>query len=171
MNEKKKSVFIYIIEIISNCSLAIMFLSVMAGVISRYILKSPLFWTDELSRYLMIYMVFFGSALSFRADKHPSLTFIIDKLPKKWRLIWDLVIDLLLMAILVLLIWGALDMITSGPVGFTPSLRIKFTWVYWAIPLGSISMLIEIIFRLYRRIKNLSHSYLSPSQEQKTGEY
>lgn len=168
MNEKKP-LFIHIVEIISNCSVAIMFLSVMAGVISRYILKSPLFWTDELSRYLMIYMVFFGSALSFRAEKHPSLTFLIDKLPKKARMIWDSIIDLLLIAIIVLVIVGGMDMITAGPVGYTPSLRIKFTWVYWAIPLGSASMLIEIIFRLIKRIQNLSR--LNVSKEQKTGEY
>jgi len=170
MNEKKP-LFIQILEIISNCSMAIMFLSVMAGIISRYILKSPLFWTDELSRYLMIYMVFFGSALSFRAEKHPSLTFLIDKLPKKPRMIWDSIIDLLLIAIIVLVIVGGMDMITAGPVGYTPSLRIKFTWVYWAIPLGSASMLIEIIFRLIKRIQNLSRSNVSTSKEQKIGEY
>jgi len=170
MNEKKP-LFIQILEIISNCSMAIMFLSVMAGIISRYILKSPLFWTDELSRYLMIYMVFFGSALSFRAEKHPSLTFLIDKLPKKPRMIWDSIIDLLLIAIIVLVIVGGMDMITTGPVGYTPSLRIKFTWVYWAIPLGSASMLIEIIFRLIKRIQNLSRLNVSTSKEQKIGEY
>lgn len=170
MNEKKP-LFIRIIETISNCTVAIMFFSVMAGVISRYILKSPLFWTDELSRYLMIYMVFFGSALSFRADKHPSLTFIIDKLPKKLRLIWDSTIDLLLLVIILLVILGAIDMITSGPAGYTPSLRIKFIWVYWAIPLGSASMLVEIIFRLIKRIKKLSHTNSSPCKDQKIGEY
>jgi TRAP-type C4-dicarboxylate transport system permease small subunit len=160
MEKAKKSIFIKLIEIVSNVSLAIMFISVMAGAISRYILKSPLFWTDELSRYLMIYMVFLGSTLSFRDNKHPSLTFIIERLPDKSRMIWDSIIDIFIMAVLIMLTLGAINMMTSGPVGFTPSLRIKFSWVYLAVPLGGISMLLEIAARLFKRIKRIRlHDY------------
>ncbi len=155
----KKPIYILLIEVLTNASLILMFLSVMAGVITRYILKSPLFWTDELSRYLMIYMVFLGSTLSFREGKHPSLTFIVDSMSAKTHRVWDSIIDLFLIAVLVMITAGSFDMMFSGPVGYTPSLRIKFSWVYLAIPLGGISMIAEILLRLIRRLRNkLEHS-------------
>jgi TRAP-type C4-dicarboxylate transport system permease small subunit len=152
MKQREKSLFMQIIEIFSNLSLAMMFMIVMLGVITRYIMKSPFFWTDELSRYLMIYMVFLGSTLSFRAEKHPSLTFIIDKLPAKWRFAWDSIIDILLLAVLVMLTIGGWEMMTSKPIGTTAALRIKYTWVYLTIPLGGVSMIAEIALRFYRRL-------------------
>lgn len=155
MDKGGKSLYIRVIEILSNMSLAFMFVIVMFGVISRYVMTSPYFWSDELSRYLMIYMVFLGSSLSFREEKHPSLTFLIDKLNPKYRTIWDTAIDLLLISVLVMLILGGLEIMTHKPIGRTPALRIKYTWVYLAMPLGGSCMIIEIIIRMSRRVKNL----------------
>ena len=155
MEKSGKSLYIRVIEILSNMSLAFMFVIVMFGVISRYVMSSPYFWSDELSRYLMIYMVFLGSTLSFREEKHPSLTFLIDKLSPKRRAIWDLLIDLLLISVLIMLISGGLEIMTHKPIGRTPALRIKYTWVYLAMPLGGSCMIIEIILRMSRRLKNL----------------
>jgi TRAP-type C4-dicarboxylate transport system permease small subunit len=168
MKQREKSLFMQIIEIISNLSLAMMFIIVMLGVMTRYILKSPFFWTDELSRYLMIYMVFLGSTLSFRAEKHPSLTFIIDKLPAKWHLTWDFIIDVLLLAVLVTLTIGGWEMMTSKPIGTTAALRIKYTWVYLAIPLGGVSMIAEIALRFYRRLIKFRKKVLESASHETT---
>ncbi len=153
MNIKGKISFIRIIEFISNLCLAVMFFTVMLGVFSRYIMSRPFVWSDELSRYLMIYMVFLGGTVSFRAEKHPSLTFLIDKLPTRWRFVWDSIIDLLLLLVLFLLVFGGWEMVTNKPIGRTPALRIKYSWIYLAIPLGSVCMFSETVMRIIRRIK------------------
>jgi TRAP-type C4-dicarboxylate transport system permease small subunit len=54
-----------------------------------------------------------------------------------------------------MLISGGLEIMTHKPIGRTPALRIKYTWVYLAIPLGGACMIVEIILRMYRRLKNL----------------
>ncbi|RFU93770.1 TRAP transporter small permease [Sphaerochaeta halotolerans] len=153
MGIKERISFIRIIETISNASLAVMFLTVMLGVISRYIMSRPFVWTDELSRYLMIYMVFLGGTISFRAEKHPSLNFLIDKLPPRWRFVWDSGIDVLLMLVLLFLVFGGWEMVTHKPIGRTPALRVKYSWIYLAIPLGSLCMFAETVMRFIRRIK------------------
>ncbi len=158
MRHRETSLFINLISIVSNLSLVFMFVIVMIGVFSRYIMSSPLFWTDELSRYLMIFMVFLGGTLSFRAKKHPSLTFLIDKLPTKIRTYWDIGVDILLITVLVLLLYGGLRMMFQKPIGRTPALRIKYTWAYLAMPLGSACMIIENIWRIVNRIKALRYS-------------
>lgn len=144
-------VFIEIVKAASNVCLAAMFVVVMIGVVSRYVMASPIRWSDELARYLMIYMVFLGSAVSFRAEKHPSLTFLIDKLPKNARLIWDSVIDLLVLVVLVMVIHGGLEML-DGPSGRTPALRMRYSWIYVAIPIGGAAMVIEVCLRILSRV-------------------
>lgn len=167
MGVKTKMSFIRIIETISNVSLAFMFLIVMLGVFSRYIMSRPFVWSDELSRYLMIYMVFLGGTVSFRAEKHPSLNFLIDKLPSKWRYVWDSIIDILLLLVLVFLIIGGWEMVTNKPIGRTPALRIKYSWIYLAIPLGSLCMGAETLLRFIRRIQKVKITDLINNHEQK----
>jgi TRAP-type C4-dicarboxylate transport system permease small subunit len=167
MGVKKKINFIGIIKMISNVSLAFMFLIVMLGVFSRYIMSSPFVWSDELSRYLMIYMVFLGGTLSFRAEKHPSLNFLIDKLPSTWRYVWDSIIDILIMLVLLFLIIGGWEMVTHKPIGRTPALRIKYSWIYLAIPLGSICMFAETVLRFIRRIHKVKNADSTMNNEQK----
>lgn len=43
---------------------------VFAQVIARYVFNSAFFWADEASRYLFIWLVFVGAAISVRKDEH-----------------------------------------------------------------------------------------------------
>lgn len=149
-----KLTLIRLVEFISSGCLAAMFVVVMLGVFSRYGMASAIRWSEELARYLMIYMVFLGSTLSFRAEKHPALTFLIDKLSERQRRIWDFAIDFLVVAVLVLLINGGIQKF-EGPIGRSPALRVRYTWVYLAIPLGGGAMLLERSMRIVSRIRQL----------------
>ncbi|MBK5242947.1 TRAP transporter small permease [Clostridium sp.] len=152
---EKQNLFIRIIYGITNILLLAMFVVVMLGVITRYILASPLFWCDELSRFLMIYMVFFGSVLAFKEGKHPALTFIIEKWPEKVLAIWKLCIDIILITVLIFVIISGISMMTSGPVGYSAALRVRYSWVYFSIPFGCICMIIQILFDLKAKIISL----------------
>lgn len=143
---------IRLVELVSSGCLAVMFVVVMLGVFSRYGMASAIRWSEELARYLMIYMVFLGSTLSFRAKKHPALNFLIDKLPPRLRLFWDFAIDFLIVAVLLLLIYGGIEKF-EGPIGRSPALRVRYTWVYLAIPLGGVAMLIERCKRIVLRFR------------------
>ncbi len=155
MSKTKKSPFIVIVEILSSGCLAVMFIIVMLGILTRYVMVRPLFWTAELSRYLMIYMVFIGGALSFRNEKHPSLNFVIDKLPKKYRQVWDLVIDVFVLVVLCVFMYAGWHMISQKLVGRTPALRVSYRFIYLAIPLGGLTMTIETILRMIGRVKKI----------------
>ena len=48
-----------------------------AGVVSRYVFNSPLFWTDELANFLFLWLSMLGTVVALRADGHMRLTTLV----------------------------------------------------------------------------------------------
>lgn len=59
--------------------LVIMTFLVLLQVGFRYLFNSPLSWTDESSRYLMIFMTYLSLPILYLNDKNIAMTFITDK--------------------------------------------------------------------------------------------
>jgi len=133
------------IRVTTAILLMIMFVVIMLEVIFRYILTSSPFWTEELARYAMFYMVLVGSAAAIREEKHPSLTFVIQKFSAGFRRKWKLFLDGLVFLVLAVVFWEGCVMAVEEWIGKTPALRISFFWVYLALPIGACLMMVEII--------------------------
>ena len=52
-----------------------------AGVVSRYVLDSPLFWTDELANFLFLWLSMLGMVVALRRDGHMRLTTVANWVP------------------------------------------------------------------------------------------
>ena len=80
----------------------LLFLIVMAGIISRTIFNSPFTWTEEAARLAFIWMIFMGISYGTKYDKHINVTILLDKMPRKvacgFTIFWDIVA-------LVLYVW------------------------------------------------------------------
>ena len=50
-------------------------------VFTRYVLNDPLTWTEEVARYLMVWVCFLGSAMALKYGEHISVSFIQERLP------------------------------------------------------------------------------------------
>ena len=64
------------------------FLSLMVGLmtldpIMRYIFGSPFYWSDEVTTYLMVLMIFNGFGVAFANEKHIRVMLVFDRLPVK----------------------------------------------------------------------------------------
>lgn len=60
--------------------LLLMTVVVLLQVAFRYVLNIPLSWTDETSRFLMIYMTYLCLPIIYLDDKNIAMTFLTDKL-------------------------------------------------------------------------------------------
>jgi TRAP-type C4-dicarboxylate transport system permease small subunit len=58
------------------------FLCVLAQVVFRYALNSPLTWSEELARYLFIWCAFLGWIVASRRNSHLAMTFVVERLPR-----------------------------------------------------------------------------------------
>jgi TRAP-type C4-dicarboxylate transport system permease small subunit len=153
--EKENPLYITILETTTSIFLFLMFLVVMFGIFARYVISTPIFWTDELSRFLMFYVVLLGSALAIRQNNHPSLTFVIDKFPKRMREMWDVFLFLLIICVLLVIIIGGVEQVRDSFIKKTAALRISYSIVYLGFPVGGICMLVETLAKIFLKMKNL----------------
>jgi TRAP-type C4-dicarboxylate transport system permease small subunit len=58
--------------------MALMTLFIFMQVIYRYVLKQPLSWSEELSRYFFSAITLFGAVLLYRDNKHINMTLLKD---------------------------------------------------------------------------------------------
>jgi TRAP-type C4-dicarboxylate transport system permease small subunit len=63
--------------------LAVIFVVMVLQVSCRYVLGSPLVWSEEVARYLYIWVCFLGAPIALRRGNHIAITLFVDWLPAK----------------------------------------------------------------------------------------
>src|ERR1700759_3581729 len=80
-----------------------------AGVVSRYVLHSPLIWSDELASILFLWLALLGSAGAFRRSEHMRMTALVASAgPRLWAYL-DAVATCAALAFLILILRPAYE--------------------------------------------------------------
>ena len=134
------------------CAVLLTFMTVLVliQVFSRYILNSPVAFTEELVRYSLIWTGFIGAAYAFSTREHMSLTLIRDKFTGKAHTALLVVIDglILLMAIFVFTI-GGFKLAVSASREFSALLGIPRSLVYSIAPISGVFIVLAQIINIY----------------------
>lgn len=72
------------------------------GVFTRFILKNPAIFTEEVARFCMIWLAFTGSSIAMKRCELTSYRALVDRLPEKGRKIMEIIGTLLLLTYLVI---------------------------------------------------------------------
>ncbi len=64
---------------------ASMTLIVMVQVVARYVFNHSLFWSEELARYLLVWLTFLGASVAYYRGVHPGVDIIFTRLPFRWQ--------------------------------------------------------------------------------------
>ncbi|OOF77232.1 C4-dicarboxylate ABC transporter permease [Rodentibacter caecimuris] len=105
-----KSLAIYtgkVLEMLVVTILSIMSCLVFLNVILRYGFNSSINITEEVSRYLFVWLTFLGAILAFGENRHVSVTMLTERLSKKKRKILSLFTDALMFFCSYLIVKGS----------------------------------------------------------------
>jgi len=134
-----------IVQIICIIILAGMLITVSAGVFFRYFLKNPLVWSEELSRFLMVWLVFLGASLVIKRWDNIRVTLFLEKLPEKISSVIDFIIKIFVYILLVIVLITSLSVIpTVGMQEIAPALGIKMIIPELGLVLGILLMLFQL---------------------------
>jgi len=130
-----------------------MILIMFAAVLCRYVLGFSLPWSEEVSLYLYIWVVFMAAAIGLEHGVHIGLDVFIDLLPKAARLLADLAglgAQLLLYAFIFVV---GMQFVKLGAFQIGTSVPVSRALVYAVIPLSGLLMVIGTIIRIVTTLK------------------
>ena len=136
--------------------LGALFVSIIIGVFSRYVLNISLGWPEEISTGLMIWAIFLGTAVVFSKKEHILLGYFLKFLPPGLKRLNTIVVLTLVEFFLIILLLKAMTLFQT---------QIRIPWgqmeipgaYYFSIPVitSGISMLISNTYFLWDEIGNL----------------
>ena len=97
IDEKLEEIFLVIILIAAVVIVAMQ-------VVTRYIFKIPLPWSEEIARYLFLWLTWVGASYATKERKHVSIDLVYEKLPEKGQMICKVITNIIWMAFLLMMV-------------------------------------------------------------------
>lgn len=132
---------------ITTLFLITMSILIFLQVVSRYVFGNSFTWTEELSRYLFIWLIFLTIGISFKENKHISIDVVLDILPPFVQKVVKQLNYIVLLAISILFVWEGYVMVAQMQMfGQTSAnLQLPMWWVYLSLPVGFLLTIIRLI--------------------------
>jgi TRAP-type C4-dicarboxylate transport system permease small subunit len=137
------------LSVLITLAFGLMTILIFGQVVCRYVLHSPLSWSEELARYLFIWLTFCGASVAFYEGTHIKVSYFVERVKNPrlqaglfaladvlclW-LLWIFVKDGFVVASRVL----SLGQVSSS-MGFLP-----VGIVYLGVPIGSLFMALNVL--------------------------
>jgi TRAP-type C4-dicarboxylate transport system permease small subunit len=135
-------------ELVATAILVALVIIMSVSVTSRYLLDSPLPWSNELSGLLMVWLIFLGSVGALKRSEHIAVDVVVDRLPdglqNAIRWLGFLVIEVVLA---VLLIKGYELARDTG----RSALAVPISWafVYGAAPVFAVLATVRLVQQMF----------------------
>lgn len=145
----------YIEKITEGLSVALiscMIIVVLAGVVARYVLISPLPWSEELARYLMIALVYLTVGTVLKKHGHMSINYFREKLPGKIQKWVSIACYGLILGFSALITWEGFKLSAMLMRQTSPAMDIPMGLVYSVVPIGCLLVCLQSLSLLWSEL-------------------
>jgi C4-dicarboxylate transporter, DctQ subunit len=125
------------------------------NVVMRYIFLLPIYWAEELVRYLMVWMIFIGASQVTLWGGHVAVDIVPRALSKRGNVILAFIVNVICIVFCLVLAYLSLkQMLRVMKAGqISPALEIPMWIAYLSIPAGTMLMLIRFLQQFWLRIQ------------------
>jgi TRAP-type C4-dicarboxylate transport system permease small subunit len=150
-----KNALVRLLEWIVILVVAALVLDVLWGVFSRFVMRSPSRWTEELATILLIWVSLLGAAVAFGRNEHLGIDYLVKKFdPSARRLMAIVVQGIVAVFAGAVLVYGGYVLVSetlrAGQV--TSALGIRQGHVYLAVPISGAFILLFGLERIVELI-------------------
>jgi TRAP-type C4-dicarboxylate transport system permease small subunit len=134
------------VKFISVSLLGVMTIVIFIQIFGRFIMPCPFSWTEELARYLMVWVAFIGASSMIRTWENVYVDFFIEKLPFKLKN-WVYNGIEIVIFFLIAYIWKiALSILPRlGLYQTTPALGISMFWAHLGMLIGLGLVMLQLL--------------------------
>ena len=148
------------IKVVIALLLVGMVVLVFMNVIFRYFLNSAIAWSEEISRFMMIWLSFLGAVIAFTRSEHLGLDLVVKAVPPKASRAITILADLLVLFALGLLVSGgytlARETLLSG--WTSPATDTPYGLVYMVVPFSAALLFLQAVIKLIEHVRAIAAS-------------
>lgn len=156
------------LELLLMTMLALMVILVFGNVVLRYGFNSGITFSEEVSRFLFIWVVFVGAVLTLRDNAHLGVHMLTSTLPLAGKRVCKLISDIATLGCCVLITHGGWSLVRLELANVAPISGIPLGAVFVALLICSFGMGILLLDSIWRNLLGqMDESEMSPSFEEK----
>lgn len=137
----------------------LMTLIISLQIISRVFFEA-LSWTEELSRYLLVWGSFLGASIGIKRGAHIAVTFFTDQLKGKVAILSRIITLIIMIVFFAFAGFYSIKLIQMQVFQISPAMKLPMKHVYLVIPISMFIMMIHSISELVQSFER-GNKYVS----------
>jgi TRAP-type C4-dicarboxylate transport system permease small subunit len=150
---KLNGLFFRLAELLLVIMLSIMVIMVFGNVVLRYGFNSGIISSEELSRFLFIWITFLGAIIAMRENAHLGLDTLVRVLPLVGKKACFAVSNVLMLICCMLMFYGTYKQHGINATTLSAVVELPMSWVYGVGYLASVAMGLLIAGNLLRLVR------------------
>ncbi len=134
-----------------------MTLIVAVQVFFRYVLNHSLFWSEELARFLLVWLTFLGASCAYYRKVNPGVDFLYAKLPPLMQKISAVLTHLASIALFAVMIVYGYQFAYFVRLQISPALQMPKWIILSIIPISGLILMIHAVTFFIAELKRDSH--------------
>jgi len=130
---------------------AAMTASAILGVFFRYVMQSPFMWTEEVARYLQVWMGFTAISIALRQDRHIKVEILPRLVPSVIAKVIGYLVDALIAFFFIVLLKQGYLM-TVNNIMTASTFQVSMSWILIAVPVAAALTLIQLFLNVVKRV-------------------
>lgn len=157
-----KQVFTWLDKNFEPIFMAILFytmtLLVTLQVVLRFVFDGGFAWSEELSRFIFVWLMYFSISYTTRIQGHIKITFLLDKLGETVQKVILIIVDLLFLIFSCLIFLATIQIYQSVNEfnDMAVTMNVSMNILYGAGLIGFLLMIIRLVQRIVYKIRNFS---------------
>jgi TRAP-type C4-dicarboxylate transport system permease small subunit len=140
-----------IVEVTAAILVVSLAVVVFLQVFNRYVLKSPLAWSEDLAMLLFQWVAFLGAAIGVKRMRHFGIELVVKKLPEKIHHKIELIIPVIMGIVALTMITEGISLIGFNKNRIYSSMDLSYIWAYLPIPVSGCLMILYLVLHEVHR--------------------
>ncbi|MGI6034174.1 MAG: TRAP transporter small permease [Limnochordia bacterium] len=150
MIKKAATTFNQVVDFLCATMMLVMVAVVFLQVFFRYVLVSPLGWTEEVGIMTMIWTTFIGSYMAFRDNKHMRISLVYDRINPNQKRFVSLTGNILMIIMNIFIFIYGLNFVDAFKNMKSPYIGLPMKYVYSLIPIGAVLWTMQLLVDIWR---------------------
>ncbi len=145
------------LEIVLCILLSFLTIITFSQVVARYVFEAPLSWSEELARFILLWLAMLSAAYGFKIKTHFALMFVVNRTSFKFRIYVYFYVTLIVSIFLIIFIYYSFIFVMGVNGHLAPALQIPMEIPYSSTIVGGILMLYYVLINLVDEIKKINN--------------